>query len=167
MGISISALDCSRATVLVYVAVYMHIDLPRCLCKVALLCVCLHSHLVIFYAWIVFPLSLRFLSGTVMSGLLSWVHPACVLLPLMVKIWRVSHSVTSAFSPAGPNLLRHSFPLGFGLVPDLVFVLLSFPSLSGGSFLSGVHLAASFATWRVLGCGSFPLFTVIGCDSSC
>ena len=39
--------------------------------------------------------------------------------------------------------------------------------LSGGSFLSGVHLAASFATWRVLGCGSFPLFTVIGCDSSC
>ena len=60
LGISISALDCSCATVLVYVAVYMHIDLPRCLGNVALLCVCLHSHLVIFYAWIVFSLFASF-----------------------------------------------------------------------------------------------------------
>ena len=76
-----------------------------------------------------FSLIASFLSSTVMSGFLSWVHPACVLHPLMVNFWRVSHSVASAFSPAGPNLLRHTFPLGFGLVLDLVFVLLSFPSL--------------------------------------
>ena len=85
-----------------------------------------------------------------MSGFLSWVHPACVLHPLMVNFWRVSHSVASAFSPAGPNLLRHTFPLGFGLVLDLVFVLLSFPSL-WILFFSSVEAAFCLVyIWRLL-----------------